>query len=261
MEFTGKTIENAIENAVKELGVKKEDLKVTVIEEGNKGVLGIGAKKARINVETKQDDGKRAADFLDGLFNILKINAATELKEEDETIYINLISATSSSLIGYRGEMLDAFQTLAGAVANIGNEEYKRVVVDCENYREKRQETLKALAERLANKAVKLGMKVTLEPMNPYERRVIHSALSDYEGVKTESQGAEPNRYVVIIPDNLKPYEKRNRSDRYERRDNRNGRGKDDRRGRSSGFKSEMIKSNKKTSGFGTYLGNSLKND
>ena len=146
--------------------------------------------------------------------------------------------------------MLDALQTLAGAVANIGNDEYKRVVVDCENYRAKREETLKDLANKLALKAVKTGRKVTLEPMNPFERRVIHSTLSENEEVKTESQGNEPNRYVVIIPNNLKSYSND--------KNNRQKKGRYD-KGAKREPKEEMIRGEKKPLGFGTFLGNSNK--
>ncbi len=249
--FTGKTVEQAIETALKELNISKEDAEITVIEEGSKGVLGLGGKKAKIGVEVKVDDITRAVKFLEGLFEHLNVPATTEIKEDTENnkIIINVLTTESASLIGYRGEMLDAIQTLAGAVANIGNEDYKRVVVDCENYRDKREETLKTLANRLADKAERIGRPVKLEPMNPFERRIIHSALSERTGIKTESQGVEPNRYVVITPDNIKPYEKRDR-----KLNNRKG-------GSKSGFKSDMIKITKKTSGFGTFLGNSFKDE
>ena len=247
--FYGKTVESAIEAGLKELGISKDDAIITVIEEGAKGVLGIGGKKAKVGIDVKKSDAQRVEEFLKGLFDILEVPVVTEITDEEEKITINLESTKSSSLIGYRGEILDSIQTLAGAVANIGNEEYKRVVVDCENYRSKREDTLKALAVRLAEKAIKFQKTVSLEPMNPFERRVIHSALAEVEHVKTESQGVEPKRYIVIIPDNVK---------KNDRRDN-----KGYKKGNSSkgGFKSEMIKTTKKTSGFGTFLGNSLKKD
>ena len=247
MEFSGKTIENAIESGLKELNIDREDAIITIVDEGTKGVLGFGSKKARVIIENKNNGAQRAVSFLDGLFEMLKISAQAELDENSEKTSINILTTSSSSIIGYRGEMLDALQTLASAVANIGQKDYKRVVVDCENYREKREQTLVNLAKRLAEKAIKNGKKVFLEPMNPFERRIIHSAIVDIEGVKTESQGNEPNRFVVIIPDNIKPFEKK-----------RGGKGFDK---KQSGFKSDMIKFDKKTSGFGTFLGNNLKND
>ncbi len=248
MEFYGKTVDLAIENGLKELGIDKNDAIITIIEEGSKGVLGIGGKKAVVNIENKKDNSKRAINFIDGLFEKLNIPATSELNESEEKTFINIITTASSSVIGYRGEILDAVQTLASAIINTGNNDYKRVVVDCENYRSKREETLTNLAKRLAEKAIKNGRKVSLEPMNPFERRIIHSAISNIEGIKTESQGNEPNRYVVIIPENLKPFERKNgRNNKFEKK--------------QTGFQSEMIKINKKTSGFGTFLGNSLKDN
>ena len=247
--YYGKTCDEAIEAGLKELGVTEKEVIITRINEGTKGVFGIGGKKAKVGIELKAEDGKRAVEFLEGIFEFLNVPVSTDLSQDDDKILINLITTSSATLIGYRGEMLDALQTLAGAVANIGREDYKRLVVDCEGYRQKREETLKGLAERLAQKAVKSGRKVTLEPMNPFERRIIHSALSENEEVKTESFGQEPNRYIVIIPNNLKTYDKK-KGDYKDKKEKRDGK---------SGFKSEMIKTTKKTSGFGTYLGNSLK--
>ena len=174
-------------------------------------------------------------------------------------------------MIGHRGEFLDALQVLAGAVANIGRDEYKRVVVDCENYREKREETLKRLANKLAEKAVRTGRKLSLEPMSPYERRVIHSALADNTEVKTQSEGKEPNRYIVVVPNNLRAggdrFEKRGRGgygrdrrngDRdgkpFERRERRDGKPFEKRERHAS---APAQRPAKRTPYFGTYLGNS----
>ena len=247
--YYGKSVDSAIEEGLKDLGVSKEQVEITVIEEAQKGLLGLGGKKAKVKIEVKVEDSKRASDFLDGLFEKLNVVATTEIKEDGDRIELNIVSTSSSYLIGHRGEMLDALQTLAGAVANIGNDEYKRVVVDCENYRSKRENTLIDLANKLASKAVRTGRKVTLEPMNPFERRVIHSALSENDEVTTESQGNEPNRFVVIIPKNLKTYSK----DGFSRKNNKFDR-KDKREP-----KEEMIRGEKKPLGFGTFLGNSQK--
>ena len=170
-------------------------------------------------------DGERTVEFLEGLFDLLHITACTELVSEGEKVEINVTAANTNSIIGKHGVMIDAIQTLAGAVANTGRDEYKRVVVDCENYRENREATLNKLSENLAQKAIRLGKKIKLEPMNPYERRIIHAALSEREGVSTQSEGKEPNRYIVIIPDNLEDPDApalSARNDR-DRRDNRNG--------------------------------------
>ncbi|MBE5750908.1 MAG: protein jag [Clostridiales bacterium] len=262
-EFTGKTVDEAVETGLKELGLTKEQADIRVLEEGKKKLFG--AVKARVEIaalceekacacekesETvcekaepvcaNKTDGERCVEFLDGLFELLKITACTELVSEDDKVVINVTAAKTNSVIGKRGATLDAIQTLAGAVANIGRDDYKRVVVDCENYRENREATLSKLAENLAEKAVRLGKKIKLEPMNPYERRIIHSALTGYAGVKTESEGKEPNRYIVVIPDNLEdptaeaiPARNERRSDRG--RNDRNGRGGYGRSGGSKG--------------------------
>ena len=231
VEFTGKTVEEAVEKGLQELGLTKETADIRVLEEGKKKLFG--SVKARVEIATLCDDtqeevkvqepkqeekkvcqttctttagksdGERTVEFLEGLFKLLKITACTELVGEGEKVEINVTAANSTAVIGKHGVMLDAIQTLAGAVANIGREEYKRVVVDCEGYRCSREATLIKLAENLAQKAIRMQRKVKLEPMNPYERRIIHAAISELEGVKTESEGKEPNRYIVVIPDNL----------------------------------------------------------
>ena len=255
--FYGKSVEEAIDNALIELKISKDQAKITVLEEAQKGFLGIGGKNAKVEVIAKEDDGERASNFLSGLLEMMKIPATTEIIENGDKIVIDILTTSPTQVIGYRGEVLDALQTLAGATANIGNDEYKKVVVNCENYREKREETLKALAVRIANKAVKYGKKFSLEPMNPFERKVIHSALSNMDGIKTESEGAEPNRYVVVIPENLKStIDKTERFGRSSSKKERDRNGKRDRK-----EKSDVIKLDKKTIGYGTFLGNSLKED
>ncbi len=264
VEFTGKTVDEAIENGLQALGLTKEDAEIRVLEEGKKKLFG--SVKARVEIAPKSNenkaieetpdeaseeenspvcegvrgdtDGQRAVAFLDGLFELLSIPATTELVSEKNKIEINVTAARTNSIIGKRGETLDAIQTLAGAVANIGREHYKRVVVDCENYRENRENTLNKLAENLAQKAIRLGKKVQLEPMNPYERRIIHAALSNREGVKTVSEGKEPNRYIVVVPDNLEDPDApaivaRGRNDHGNRNDRRGGGRYNDRNGRS----------------------------
>ena len=265
--FTGKTVEEAVESGLISLGITRDEAEITIIDEGKKGIFGLGGTKAKVKVEKRATDGERAAKFIDGLFEILKINAFSEIVSDGEKVEINVQTANSHQVIGHHGEVLDAIQTIAGAVANIGNEQYKKVVVDCENYRESRCKTLTTLAEKLAKKAVEKGRKYKLEPMNPYERRIIHSALAGREDVKTISEGDEPNRYVVIIPANLKPYERRPRNDRkYGDRREKGGRGErrySDRRGgrdrgeRSSAPRSARPARAKREIRFGTFLGNS----
>lgn len=200
IEVYGKTVEEAVESGAKQLGASVDEVDYEVIEEAQKGGIFKKAVPAKVLVKKKLTDSARAVEFLDGVFERVNVAVTTEITRDDDKICINLITPNSSFIIGYRGEVLDALQCLAGAVANIGRDDYKRVVVDCENYREKREDTLNDLAEKLAEKAVRTGRKINLEPMNPFERRIIHTALSKNEDVTTESEGKEPNRYIVIVP-------------------------------------------------------------
>lgn len=266
--FTGKTVEEAIAEGLSVLGLTREEAEIAVLEEGKKKLFG--AVKAKVQITKKVSDAKRAADFVDELLEILSISAVSEIIDEKENIKIDIKTTNSSRVIGKHGDVLDAIQTLAGAVANIGRNDYKKVVVDCENYRGQREETLRELAEKLAKKAVEKGRKMTLEPMNPYERRIIHSALANNADVKTISEGKEPARYIAVIPNNANPND---RGLKYGRDDRRGGerrfndrkprgdrRGRDDRpRGGSRGGRPSGggAKRGKKEIIFGTFLGNS----
>lgn len=253
--YTGKTVEEAVNTALKALGITREQAEITVLEEGKKKL--IGGIKAQVKVEKKLTDEGRALKFVEGLISIIGVNAVCDVESDDKKIKINLTSSESSRIIGHHGESLDAIQTLAGAAANIGKETYKKVVVDCESYRQNREETLISLAHKLENKAVEKRRRVTLEPMNPYERRIIHSALANSEEVKTISDGKEPFRYVVIVPNNELPYERKDRGDRRDRRFNGNGRGDRRNGGNRQRGNSDGVKSAKKEIRFGTFLGNS----
>ncbi|MGN0804144.1 MAG: RNA-binding cell elongation regulator Jag/EloR [Candidatus Coproplasma sp.] len=257
--FTGKTVEEAILIGLSELGIEKEQAEIVVLEEGKKKL--IGSVKAKVEISKKLTDEERCVEFIEGLLDILGIEAVAKVNADGEKTEIILTSMESNRLIGHHGETLDAIQTLAGAVANIGRDDYKKVIVDCENYRESRENTLIALAEKLAKKAVEKRRRVSLEPMNPYERRIIHSALSNNEEVKTVSDGKEPYRYVVIIPNNERTYEKRDRGDRRFNKDNRSrDNHRRDNRGRGGrDNRSEGVKTAKKEIRFGTFLGNSGK--
>lgn len=266
--FTGKTVEEAIAEGLGILGLTREEAEIAVLEEGKKKLFG--AVKAKVQITKKVSDAKRAADFVDELLEILSISAVSEIVDEEENIKIDIKTTNSSRVIGKHGDVLDAIQTLAGAVANIGRNDYKKVVVDCENYRGQREETLRELAEKLAKKAVEKGRKMTLEPMNPYERRIIHSALANNADVKTISEGKEPARYIAVIPNNANPND---RGLKYGRDDRRGGerrfndrkprgdrRGRDDRpRGGGRGGRPSGggAKRGKKEIIFGTFLGNS----
>ena len=225
-EFTGKTVDDALRAAISATGLAKEELEVEVLEKGKVTFLGIGAIKAKIKVYKveKVTDGERAVEFLNGLMDLLSVHAVARLEREEEKIEIEIDAENSHSVIGKRGATLDAIQSLAGAVANIGRDDYKRVVVDCENYRMKREETLCRVAKKTADKAVRQGRKISLEPMSAYERRIIHAALAESEEVKTTSEGKEPRRFVVVVPNELKPY-RRNKRDANANRGGKGSRG------------------------------------
>ncbi len=229
MQYQAKTVEEAIALGLSELGLTEDDVEITVLEQGKRKLFGSVPARVEITVKQKLTDGERAVKFLEGLFPLLESDARPVLASEDEKIVINL-EGDAKGLIGRRGEFIDAVQALAGAVANTGRKDYKRVVVDCGNYREEREETLKRVAEKMAAKAVRTGRRVRLEPMNPYERRIIHSALLDNDEVTTRSEGKEPARYVVITPKNLRPEGRHDKRDGRDRKDSRGGRG--DRGGR-----------------------------
>ncbi len=268
MEFTARTVEEAIEQGLTELNLTEENAQITVIEQPTKGLFGILKGKAVVEIVKKENDKEQTVKFIEDVLKLLDIDAITELSEKDGSIVITLISKDSSSLIGYRGEILDAIQTLAGASMNIGKKDYQKVVVDCENYREKRQETLISLAKKLEAKATDMRREVILEPMTPYERRIIHTALANSQTCTTRSDGKEPNRFVVIVPfdkdEFAKPYNAgKNHSDKNSRSNRRdNKKGKNFSKGRNGGARKQsgFIEKKKSSSfSFGTYLGNSLK--
>lgn len=260
--FEGKTVDEAIEKGLIELGVTSDEIEIEVLEEGKKKLFG--SVKAKVRLKLKSTDSGRAVEFINGLLKIMEIEGSAEVVSEEDSVVIDVKTPKSSRVIGKRGDILDAIQCIAGAVANIGRDEYKKVVVDCENYRSQREETLKKLALKIAAKAEETGRKVILEPMASYERRIIHSALIDNENVKTVSEGRDPARYIVVIPNNANPND---RGIRYGEKDrDRHGRGKDrDRRGRgdrkgrrdTKGSSGGGAKRGKKEIHFGTFLGNS----
>lgn len=200
IEITGRTVEEAISNALKELKLDREKVDIEVLEEGSRGIFKLlGAKSARVKATVKRDYLYEAKTFLRDILDKMDLKCEIRVKEEAELVKINLNGPNMGILIGHRGETLDAVQYLVSLVVNKDHEEeYKRVIIDTENYRLKREETLKRLAGRLAFKVKSTGKYVKLEPMNPYERRIIHSALQNNEYVTTYSEGEEPFRRVVI---------------------------------------------------------------
>ncbi|HLS91442.1 MAG TPA: RNA-binding cell elongation regulator Jag/EloR [Limnochordia bacterium] len=205
VEKTGKTVDEAIQAALEELGVKREEAKIEVLDEGAKGFLGIlGARPARVRVTVDNSlDAKvnAAREFLAGLLERMNVNAEIETEiGEDQLVYIRMSGRRMGVVIGRRGQTLDAIQYLVNLVANKLPGPRARIVLDAEGYRAKRAETLRNLATRLAAKAKSERRKTVLEPMNALERRIVHLALADDAEVETRSEGEEPYRRVVILP-------------------------------------------------------------
>lgn len=200
IEMTGKTVEEALKHALDELKLTKDKVDVEVIDEGSKGLFNlIGTKPAKVKVTAKPDSLDDAKTFLVNVLNSMNINADIDIKEENDIIKINLKGSKMGLVIGYRGETLDSLQYLVSLVVNKNHENpYKKVVLDAENYRHKREETLIKVAQKTAYKVKKSGRPYKLEPMNPYERRIIHSALQEYTDINTYSEGEEPFRRIII---------------------------------------------------------------
>lgn len=273
IESSAKTIEDAIRQGLEKLDVSLGDVTIDIIQEGSKGLFGMGSKDAKVRLTVKEDEQEssilstlspekpkeavkkpavmkqpkklkkenqpKAADladkshkqpkpkadrkdtpkeppkqypsvdpatsagvaqeFLQNVTRLMNLEVSVEAGPDDEgNVRVDIHGDTLGILIGRRGETLDALQYLTSLNVNHGKDDYTRVTLDTENYRAKREEALKRLANRMANRAVKTGRKVVLEPMNPYERRILHSALQQNDAVTTHSEGDEPNRHVVI---------------------------------------------------------------
>ena len=203
----GKTLDEALENAAKELGVEVSALEYTVIEEAKKGLFGIGAAPAKVQVTYAPTAIDLAVEFVETTLKKLKIDATVTVSDTDLGKKIDVNGEAAGILIGHHGETLDSFQHLANLAANRTENKKSpipKISVDIESYRAKREETLRSLARRMAHRVVKYKRSVMLEPMNPYERRIIHAELQNFAGVNTNSIGSENNRKVVIYLDENK---------------------------------------------------------
>ncbi len=198
IEMVGKTVDDAVNAALAELNAKKEDVDVEVLEEGSKGFLGMGSKDAKVRVSLKCTPQNKAVDFLSGLFDVWGLNVKISTELDGDVLKVELDGDDMGVVIGKRGETLDALQHLTSLNVNTGDGDFVKVSLDTEGYREKRVKTLESLAAKLASKVAKTRHNVTLEPMNSYERRIIHASLQDNEFVTTYSVGQSPNRKVVI---------------------------------------------------------------
>jgi spoIIIJ-associated protein len=199
---TAKTVELAVNNACAELGVAPEAVDYVVLEEPKKGILGIGACDAKVSVTLKETPAIRAYDFIEALIKNMNLDATVEIVEQDdEGVSIAINGDHLGILIGRRGDVLDSLQYLATLAANIEKKDFYRVTVDVQGYREKRAETLRGVAKRMSEKVLKYKKSFALEPMNAYERRIIHSACQNIEGVTTRSIGEGADRKIVISPE------------------------------------------------------------
>lgn len=195
----GKNVNEAISLALEELGVNENEVDIEILEEGSKAVLGLfGGKEAKVRVTIKKSPKMAAAEFIKNVLDKMDVAATVSVVDEDDKIKVDISGDNVGILIGRRGDTLDALQYLTSLIVNKNSGEYKKVIIDVENYRLKREETLIKLAKRTADKVVKSRRNVTLEPMNPYERRIIHSALQDNNRIETYSIGEDPNRRIVI---------------------------------------------------------------
>lgn len=227
-EFTAKTVDEALTNALVQLKTTSDKVEYEIIEKESPGILGLFSRPAKIRVRIKFDIKDTAVNFLNKVFDAmdLKVNIQLDYNELENQMSVDLSGEEMGILIGKRGATLDSLQYLLSLVINKNTESYVKVKLDTENYRERRKETLENLARNLAHKVKRIHRPVYLEPMNPYERRVIHSALQKDKYVETHSEGEEPYRKVVIT---LKPgvdtgYERRSKYP-YNNKYNGNGRG------------------------------------
>lgn len=229
IKFSAKTIDDAVTQALIELGITSDQLEYEEVDKGSTGIFGIGSRPAVIMARKKFTLEGTAEDFLKDVFRTMNMEVELEISYDDEekTMDVDLRGDDMGILIGKRGQTLDSLQYLTSLVVNKYTDEYVRVKLDIENYRERRKETLETLAKNISYKVKRTKRPVSLEPMNPYERRVIHSALQGDRYVVTKSEGEEPFRYVVISLKRERPEKSErssyrgSRSYNYNRQDNK----------------------------------------
>lgn len=195
IEVKASTVEKAIEEGLQELGLSsKDEAEIEILQEG--GLFS----KAIVNMQKKETPQDIVINFLNGLFERMSLRCYADCEVKDDELRVNISGSDSGVIIGYRGEVLDAIQYFALILVNEKGHNFIRVTINAENYREKREQTLESLANRLAYKAYRTGKKIELEPMNPFERRIIHTSLHESKFATTESEGDDLNRHIVIIP-------------------------------------------------------------
>ncbi len=195
----GKTVDDAVEAALAELGVGKDDVEITVLTEGNKGLFGLGSKEAEVKVTVIEKSSEEIArDFLNTVLEGIGLEASVDISKDEERMNIEISGESMGVIIGRRGETLSALQYLTSLVVNRKTEGYTKISIDTENYKKKREESLIKLANKTAEKVIKYRRNITLDPMNPYERRIVHSSLQGNDKISTFSTGDEPMRRVVV---------------------------------------------------------------
>ena len=202
-EYKAKNVDEAITNACVDLGIATNQLDYVVIEKGSNGFLGIGSKPAVINARKNQSVEDIAIEFLNKVCSAMELTVKIDINvtegEKENTVNINIIGDDMGILIGKRGQTLDSLQYLVSLVVNKESDKFNRIKLDTENYRERRKATLENLARNISLKVKRIKKPVALEPMNPYERRIIHSALQNDKFCTTKSEGEEPYRHVVVM--------------------------------------------------------------
>lgn len=198
---SGQTVEEAVQSALGQLNVDRDQVEIEVIDEGKKGFLGIfGSSRAVVRVREKKDNFAEAEEFLTNVATNMGVEVTISTEKENNHVTYELSGEKIAILIGKRGKTLNALQYLTQLVLNKNTDQYHSVTVDAEGYRKRREETLIALAHKMADKAKQLNRKVALEPMPAYERKIIHSALQEYTDIATYSEGVEPHRHIVVKP-------------------------------------------------------------
>jgi len=201
VEKTAKTVDDAVDQAIAELGISRDEIDIEIIDQPTKGFLGLlGAKPARVKVMVKDTPARRVRTIMSDILGTMDLNAKMNIAEKDNTVIINLEGDNLGILIGRRGETLDALQYLINLSVNKNLESRRKFILDIEGYRQRREDTLKKLAQKLADKATQRGRNVVLEPMNSLERRIIHTALQGRDDISTFSEGEEPYRKIIIAP-------------------------------------------------------------
>ncbi|GEA14460.1 DNA-binding protein [Moorella sp. E308F] len=199
IETSGKTVEEAIEAALRSLGAKREEVEIYILEEGSKGFLGLlGSRQARVKVVLPDSPEKVINDFLTRVLKAMNIEADIEIRQREGYFFVSFHGKELGILIGRRGDNLDALQYLCNLAVNRVLKNKVKIILDVEGYRKRREQTLINLARRLSARVKATGKRIVLEPMNPQERRVIHTALQNDNEILTFSEGQEPNRKIVI---------------------------------------------------------------